>query len=155
MLQLQNSYKQIIVQAVIVYVFIFFITRIIRKKHVQRLEILDILLLLIASRTIENSILDLKQNISTSFLFVTILIAIHFIINEITFHFIWFNNFLRGKPKLIMLNGKPHKKILKKFKITEDELFEAMRNHEIMNPNEVKCAILEPNGAISIIKYDH
>jgi uncharacterized membrane protein YcaP (DUF421 family) len=58
-----------------------------------------------------------------------------------------------GQPEVIILNGKVHKRVLRKEKITEAELFEALREHEVMKAEDVKCAILETDGKISVIKY--
>ncbi len=76
------------------------------------------------------------------------------IINEILGRFPSLEKIVDGQPVVIVLNGKIFKKVMKQQKITESELFEALREHEVMNPDEVKCAILEKDGNISVIKYE-
>ena len=44
---------------------------------------------------------------------------------------------------------------MKKEKVSDAELFEALREHEIMKSEDVKCAILESDGRISVIRYAH
>ncbi len=155
MLQLEHRWELVVIQAIWVYIFIFVMTRLIRKKQLSKLSPLDILVLLIASRTIEIGPIDKTQNLINSLLFTGALFGFNFLISELSYRFRWINNLVKGQPEVIMLNGKPHKKTLKKLKITEDELFEAMRNHEIMRTDDVKCAILETDGEISVIKYNH
>lgn len=129
--------------------------RLVRKKQFSKFSPLDILVILIASRSIELNAIGRSSQFINSILFVVILLGLNFILSEISYRFQWVNNLVKGRPEVIMLNGKPHKKILKKLKVSEDELFEAIRNHEIMKTEDVKCAILETDGEISVIKYNH
>lgn len=154
-MQLEHSWLSIVFNACIVYSFIFLMARLVRKKQFSKFSPLDILVILIASRSIELNAIGRSSQFINSILFVVILLGLNFILSEISYRFQWVNNLVKGRPEVIMLNGKPHKKILKKLKVSEDELFEAIRNHEIMKTEDVKCAILETDGEISVIKYNH
>lgn len=62
-----------------------------------------------------------------------------------------FGNFMQEKPEILIHNGNLDFKALSKLNISNDELKEAMREHGIEYFKDVKLAMLEIDGNISII----
>ena len=62
-----------------------------------------------------------------------------------------FSDFMLEKPEILIHNGTLDFKNLSKLDITSDELKEAMREHGVEYFKEVKLAMLEIDGNISII----
>jgi uncharacterized membrane protein YcaP (DUF421 family) len=62
-----------------------------------------------------------------------------------------FSALMQEKPEILIHNGKMDFKTLSKLNITNDELKEAIREHGIEHFAEVKLAMLEIDGNISII----
>ena len=67
------------------------------------------------------------------------------------FKFPKFSDFMQEKPEILIHNGKLDFKSLSKLNITSDELREAMREHGVEHFSDVKLAMLEIDGNISII----
>lgn len=155
MWELTSPWYEPAIRGAIIYVFVFIIVRLIGKKKLGELAPLDLVLLLIMSEAIQNSIIGDDHSITAGLICVSVLALLNVIINNLSFHFRWFEKIIEGQPKVIILNGKVHKKVLEQEKVSDAELFEALREHEIMNPEDVKCAILEADGKISVIKYGH
>jgi uncharacterized membrane protein YcaP (DUF421 family) len=65
-----------------------------------------------------------------------------------------FSDFMQEKPEILIHNGNLDFKSLSKLNITADELKEAMREHGLENFKDVKLAMLEIDGNISIISGD-
>jgi uncharacterized membrane protein YcaP (DUF421 family) len=63
----------------------------------------------------------------------------------------WFSDFMQEKPEILIHEGKIDFKALSKLNITSDELQEAMREHGVEHFTDVKLAMLEIDGNISII----
>ncbi len=61
------------------------------------------------------------------------------------------NDFMLQKPQVLIHNGNLDFKTLSELNITSDELKEAMREHGIEHFTDVKLAMLEIDGNISII----
>jgi uncharacterized membrane protein YcaP (DUF421 family) len=59
---------------------------------------------------------------------------------------------IEGVPKVLVRDGVPIDPVMEKEKITKQELLEAMRSSGCSNIGDVRAAILENNGKISIIK---
>lgn len=155
MWQLSSPWYEPVIRGSVIYLFIFVVVRLIGKKKLGELAPFDLVLLLIMSESIQNAIIGDDHSITAGLICVSVLGLLNVIINNLSFRYRWFEKIIDGQPEVIILNGKIHKKVLKREKISDAELFEALREHEIMNPEDVKCAILEADGKISVIKYTH
>jgi uncharacterized membrane protein YcaP (DUF421 family) len=153
MWHLYIPWYNLVFRALVIYLFIYIVIRLMGKKQLSKLSSFDFALILIMSFSIENGIMEGDHSMPAVLIIVGTLVLFNVIINELTYRYHWFEKFILGQPEVVILNGKVHKRILKKVKITEAELFEALREHEVMKTEDVKCAILETDGKISVIKY--
>jgi uncharacterized membrane protein YcaP (DUF421 family) len=155
MWHLNSPWYSLVFRVFIIYLFIFFVVRFMGKKQFSKLSPFDFVLILIMSMSIQNGVLGDERNLPAALIIICTLASFNFLLNELTYHFSWFEKLIIGQPEVIILNGKVHKRVLKKEKITETQLFEALREHQVMKTEDVKCAILETDGKISVIKYGH
>ena len=155
MWKMTSQWYEPILRGSIIYLFIFFVVRLLGKKKLSELAPSDLVLLILISISVQNGLNGDDHSITAGLMTVTVFGILSLIIKELTYRFRWFEKIIEGQPEVIILNGKIHKKVLQKEKITDAELFEALREHEIMRPEDVKCAILEADGQISVIKYPH
>ncbi|MNX97171.1 hypothetical protein D3C86_1295250 [compost metagenome] len=79
------------------------------------------------------------------------LFLVNFILKKLMFRYKGLNNLLQQKPEILVHNGKIDFKTLARLDITSEELTEAMHEHGVEYYKDVKLAILEIDGNISII----
>jgi uncharacterized membrane protein YcaP (DUF421 family) len=84
----------------------------------------------------------------------TVLFVINYVLKKLMYHYKGFGNLIHEKPEILIHNGNLDFKMLSKLSITSDELREAMREHGIEYFKDVKLAMLEIDGNISIISGD-
>lgn len=142
-------------RGLVIYLIIFFLVRFMGKKQLAKYTPFDLILLIVVSESIQNGLSSNEHSLTGSLISITVVLGLNVVFNNLISHFSWLEKFIDGQPVVIILNGKLFKKVMKEQRISEAELFEALREHEVMNPEDVKCAILEKDGNISIIKYDH
>ena len=139
-------------RTIFLYFFIIFLYRIMGKREVGELSIIDLIIsILIAELTaisIENT------NVSLAY---TILPLISLVILEMIISFIGiksrkFRAFFDGKPSLIVVNGKINYKEMVKQRYSIDDLLLSLRQKEIDNILDVSYAFLEHNGKLSVFK---
>ena len=153
MWHLHSNWYDLIIRSFLVFIFIFIFIRQIAKKQLSKLSPFEFSLILIIGISIQMGMIGDDHSLPAVLIIISSLICMNAIMHELTFRYSWFEKLIIGRPEVIILNGKLHKRVLKKEKITEAELFEALREHEVMKTEDVKCAILETDGKISIIKY--
>jgi uncharacterized membrane protein YcaP (DUF421 family) len=128
--------------------------RIFGKKELSQLNTADVILILLISNSVQNAMVGNDTSLWGGLAAATILFFINFILKKLMYKYKGFSNFMQEKPEILIHNGNLDFKSLSKLNITADELKEAMREHGLENFKDVKLAMLEIDGNISIISGD-
>lgn len=146
-----NPYLDIIIRSASVYLFMLIALRIFGKKELSQLNTTDVILILLISNSVQNAMVGSNISLLGGLAAATVLFAINFTLKKLMFQFPKFRDFMQEKPEILIHDGKMDFKALSKLKITSEELQEAMREHGVEHFSDVKLAILEIDGNISII----
>ncbi len=146
-----NEYLDIILRSTAVYFFMIIALRFFGKKELSQLNTADVILILLISNSVQNAMVGSKTSLYGGIAAATVLFTINFILKKLMFKYKKFGNFMQEKPEILIHNGNLDFKALSKLNISNDELKEAMREHGIEFFKDVKLAMLEIDGNISII----
>jgi uncharacterized membrane protein YcaP (DUF421 family) len=146
-----NSYLDIIIRSTTVYIFMVIALRVFGKKELSQLNTADVILILLISNSVQNAMVGNDTTLWGGLGAATILFAINFILKKLMYRYKKFSEFMLEKPEILIHNGILDFKNLGKLDITSDELKEAMREHGVEYFKDVKLAMLEIDGNISII----
>lgn len=124
------------------------------EKELSQLNTADIILILLISNSVQNAMVGPDTSLSGGLVAALVLFVINFIIKKLTHKYKVVSDLLLDKPQVLIHNGKLDFTILSKLDISDDELKEAMREHGIEHFSDVKLAMLEIDGTISIISGD-
>jgi len=149
-----NPYLDIIIRSAAVYLFMVIALRIFGKKELSQLNTADVILILLISNSVQNAMVGNNTTLWGGLAAATVLFAINFIIKKLIFKYRKFGEFMLEKPEILIHDGTLDFKTLGKLNITSEELKEAMREHGIEYFKDVKLAMLEIDGNISIITGD-
>lgn len=146
-----NEYLAIILRSSAVYFFMVIALRLFGKKELSQLNTADVILILLISNSVQNAMVGNDTSLSGGLAAALVLFSINFILKKLLYKFPRFSDFLQEKPEILIHSGTLDFKILSRLNITCDELKEAMREHGIEYFKDVKLAMLEIDGNISII----
>lgn len=146
-----NPYLDIILRSISVYFFMVIALRIFGKKELSQLNTADIILILLISNSVQNAMVGNDTSLWGGLVAAGALFVVNFILKKLMFRFKGLNNLLQQKPEILIHNGKLEFKTLSKLGITSEELTEAMHEHGVEFFKDVKLAMLEMDGNISII----
>ena len=146
-----NEYLDIILRSTAVYFFMIIALRFFGKKELSQLNTADVILILLISNSVQNAMVGSNTSLYGGIAAATVLFTINFILKKLMFKYKKFGNFMQEKPEILIHNGNLDFKALSKLNISNDELKEAMREHGIEFFKDVKLAMLEIDGNISII----
>jgi uncharacterized membrane protein YcaP (DUF421 family) len=146
-----NQYFDIIIRSAAVYLFMLIALRIFGKKELSQLNTADVILILLISNSVQNAMVGNDTSLWGGLAAAAVLFAINFSLKKLMFKYKTFSDFMQEKPEILIHEGKMDFKALSKLNITNDELKEAIREHGIEHFSEVKLAMLEIDGNISII----
>ena len=149
-----NPYFDIIIRSASVYLFMIIALRIFGKKELSQLNTADVILILLISNSVQNSMVGSNISLLGGLAAASVLFSVNFVLKKLMYKSKWFSDFMQEKPEILIHDGKIDFKALSKLNITSDELQEAMREHGVEHFAEVKLAMLEIDGNISIISGD-
>jgi uncharacterized membrane protein YcaP (DUF421 family) len=149
-----NEYLDIILRSTAVYFFMVIALRLFGKKELSQLNTADVILILLISNSVQNAMVGNNTSLYGGLAAATVLFTINFILKKLMYKFKKFGDFMQEKPEILIHNGNLDFKALSKLNISSDELKEAMREHGIEYFKDVKLAMLEIDGNISIISGD-
>jgi len=83
------------------------------------------------------------------------LFIINFIFKKVMLIPIFIKELVQDIPEVLFHKGKTEFKTIERSEITDDELTEAMREYDVEFYKDVKLAMFEIDGSISIISRDN
>jgi uncharacterized membrane protein YcaP (DUF421 family) len=143
-----------VVRAVAVYAFLFVFIRFIGKKHVGELTPFDLLVLLILSETTQNALVGDDKSLIGCFISAGTLLLLVQAMSLLSWKSKAAARFLEGTPKILIRHGKTRRDIAAKERISVSELTEALRRHGCTDIGQVRAAILENDGKITVVMRD-
>ncbi|POY39520.1 DUF421 domain-containing protein [Flavobacterium alvei] len=146
-----NPYLDIILRSASVYLFMLIALRIFGKKELSQLNTADVILILLISNSVQNAMVGSDTSLLGGLAAAAVLFIINFTFKRLMFKFPKFSDFMQDKPEILIHEGKLDFKTLSKLNITSEELQEAIREHGVEHFSDVKLAMLEIDGNISII----
>ena len=146
-----NPYIDIILRSVAVYFFMIIALRIFGKKELSQLNTADVILILLISNSVQNAMVGADTSLYGGIIAAFSLFLINFIFKKVMLKSKFIKELVQDKPEVLIHNGKIEFKTLARLGITSEELEEAMREHGIEYYKDVKLAMFEIDGNISII----
>lgn len=148
---LNNNYIRIIGSTLAVYLFIVIAIRLFGKKELAQLAVIDLVFILLISNAVQNAMVGPDATLSGGLVAASTLFLVNFLLKYLQFRFPRFGKIVQGDATMLVYKGKILESHLKKAKISEDELMEAVREHGVASVKEVDLAIMEVDGSISVL----
>lgn len=144
----------LVLRAVVVYVFLLVVLRLAGRREMGQLSSFDLVLLLILSNSVQNSINAGDNSLVGGLISAVALVALNWIVGWAAYHFTWFERLVQGRPVRIVSDGKVHLRALARERISLEELRSALRKQGIFTITECKRVVLEPDGTLTAIRRD-
>lgn len=145
----------VVARTAIVYLAIVILLRIAGKHEVAQLSLLDFVLLLLIANGVQNAMVGSNVTLIGGLAAAATLVVIDRGLGELRNRSTWFRKTVEGEPRLLIRDGVALQRAMREEGISEAELLSALRQHGLLRINEAALAVLETNGAISVIpRYD-
>ena len=142
---------ELILRGGVVYVFLLILLRITGKRQVGQMAPFDLVLLLVLSNAVQNSMNGGDNSLVGGLISATTLVGLNFLIGLITYKSKKLEAIIEGRPQVLVHNGKLFEDVMASAKLTHHELDSALRQAGCNCVEEVHTAILENNGSISVV----
>lgn len=142
-----------ILRTLFFYFIIVLAYRIMGKREVGQLGIIDLIVSILIAELVALGIEKIHQSIWMTLLPICVLVVIELILGYIAVKSRRFSKLFGGKPTMIISDGKIVFKNLISQRYSLDDLLLELRKKEISSIEDVEYAFLETNGDLSIFKY--
>ncbi|MEU1889607.1 DUF421 domain-containing protein [Streptomyces pristinaespiralis] len=141
-----------VLRELILYVVVLLLLRTAGKRTLADVTTFDLVLLLIISEATQQALLGDDFSLTTAALVIATLIGLDRLADYLSYRWSFFSNITSSRPMVIMDDGKVLPDRMKKAQLQESDILEAARSsHGMDRLDEIKYAVLETSGGISII----
>ena len=148
------EYIKIILRVCFFYAFIIVIYRMMGKREVGQLGIIDLIVSILIAELVTISVEDSTKNILSSVIPIIALVTIQISLSYLSLKSEEVRTILDGKPSHIIKNGQINYHEMLKQKYNLDDLLTQLREKGYRNIEEVEYAILENSGTLSVFPYN-
>ncbi len=146
-----NPYVDVALRSFAVYLFMLIAIRLTGKKELSQLNTTDVVLILLISNAVQNAMVGTNTSLSSGLVAAAGLFLANYTLKKIMFKNKKVRDIISEHPEILIHDGIVNTENLNKLGINHDEIKEAMREHGIDKLADVKLAMLEIDGNISII----
>jgi uncharacterized membrane protein YcaP (DUF421 family) len=141
---------EFVLRGVVVYMFLLLILRVTGKRNTGQLAPFDLVLLLVLSNSVQNSMNGGDNSMVGGLISATTLITLHYAVSIMTFRSKTLEVWIEGTPRTLIHNGVLNEEVMRSELMTRHELAAALRAAGCTEIEHVRVATLENNGQITV-----
>lgn len=145
---------EFVLRAAAVYVVLMVLIRLSGKRTMGQFTPFDVLLIVLLGNAVQNALLGKDTSLGGGLLLATTLIAFHWGTAFATSRSKRAERLVEGVPVVLARDGQLFRSVLKREMVSEDDFNEALRQNGQMTLTDVRIALLETNGSISVVPRD-
>ena len=152
MFNLSVPWWELVLRSVVVFAALLLLLRLTGKRQVGQLAPNDLVLLLILSNAVQNSMNAGDNSLLGGLISAVTLVALNYLVSMLVVKSKKVERFVDGRPQILVRDGMLFEGVLSDAGITRDELNGALRQNGCSRLADVHLAILETNGSISVLQ---
>ena len=146
---------QLVVRCILFYVIIVAALRLMGKREVGELSVLDVVIAFVMSELLALSISDLDFSPLKAIVGIGVLVLLQYLVSWICIKSKKMRDFFEGEPVCIIYKGCIDQKAMLSQRYTIDDLMVQLRSADCFDLGEVEFAILENSGQLSVVRKEH
>jgi uncharacterized membrane protein YcaP (DUF421 family) len=141
-----------VLRAAIVYLFIFFVMRVVGKKELSGMSAFELVMLMVIGDLIQQGVTQQDTSLTAAVLAVSTIAVMMVAVSYLTLRVPRVTAVTEGLPVIVVRNGRVQRKALEIERVSEDELNEAARQQGIADLRDVVVGVMEADGSFSFVK---
>ena len=140
------------IRAIILYIIVLIVMRLMGKREIGQLQPFELAISIMIADLASVPMTELGIPITNGIIPILGLLIMHMLISIINMKSLKMRTIMSGQPSLLIYRGKIDEKVLRKERLTLNELEEKLRSNNVFNLGDVEYAILETNGEVTVIQ---
>ncbi len=154
MFDLNVSGWSIVARTVIVYLALLVGLRLAGKRELGQMTPFDLVVILLIANAVQNAMVGPDTSVTGGLIAAAVLVVANYGVAQARERILWLRRAVEGTPTLLINDGRFVPEHLRREGLDEDDVLMAIREHGIADLKDVRMAVLETDGSISIIPAD-
>ncbi len=143
-----------IIKALAIYAVVLFYTRICGRRTLSQATPFDVVLLLLIAESAQNALLGADASLTNMVLVIGTLVLLDVLLSYLKLRVPIVSLLSEGAPTVLIRDGRILTDEMTSSRVSIEDILEAARQaHGLLNMAQIRFAILETSGSISIIPY--
>lgn len=154
MFQLSAPWWHFVLRGFVVYLLVMVLVRLSGKRAVGQFTPFDLILLILIGNAVQNGINGGDNSLTGAFVMAGTLIVLNYMVAWLSARYPRFRRLVEGQATVLARDGHVHRGVLRKQLVSEADFRKAMREAGCIHEADIRLAILETNGHITIETRD-
>jgi uncharacterized membrane protein YcaP (DUF421 family) len=141
----------LVIRAAVVFLFILLVTRVAGKRELSSMEPFDLILLVVMGDLVQQSITQSDYSVTGALTVISTITLLTVLVSWVNWRFRPLRSVLEGQPVVLVENGKTIERNMKRERITVEDIESEGRQQQVTDIADMRWALLETNGRISVI----
>lgn len=141
----------IVGRTAIIYLVVVVAMRLLGTRPLGGMSAYDLVLVIVLANAVQNALVGGDNTLAGGLVSALTLLVLNFFLTMLLDRFPQLEKQLSGEPAVLITDGVVQWNTLHREGITRDELMAALREHGVATAEEVRLAVLEVDGAVSVV----
>jgi uncharacterized membrane protein YcaP (DUF421 family) len=141
----------LVIRAVVIFFFILVVTRVAGRRELSALQPFDLILLVVLGDLVQQGITQSDQSVTGTLTVISTIALLSVAVSWVSFRFPRARPITEGEPIVLVQDGRPIERNMRRERITVKDIEEEARAAQISSISDLEWAILEDDGHISCI----
>jgi uncharacterized membrane protein YcaP (DUF421 family) len=141
------------IRTLILYFILIIVIRLMGKRQIGELEPIELVVMIMISDLATVPMQNTGTPLLGGVIPILTLLSLEIILSSLMIKCSFFSGVIAGKPSIIIENGIINQREMKRMRLTIEELIEELRQKGYLELSQIKYAILETNGKLSVIPF--
>src|SRR5262249_40388482 len=138
----------------VIYLFVVAAMRLLGTRELGRLNAYDFVLVVVIANAVQNALVGGDNTLAGGLASALTLLLMNLLFTRLLDRFPWLEKHPVGEPAVLVSDGRAQWERMRREGVTRDELLAALREHGVTDLGEVRLAVLEVDGDISVVPRD-
>jgi uncharacterized membrane protein YcaP (DUF421 family) len=145
---------QIIVRSLVLFLFVWIVTRGMGRKELAELSSFELILLIAMGDLIQQGVTGDDRSVTGAMLAVATFAVLTIAVSYLSFRSKRIARVTEGRPRIIIRDGEVFEDVVRVERLTLDEVKDAAREQGIADLRQIRLGVLEADGKFSFIRED-
>jgi uncharacterized membrane protein YcaP (DUF421 family) len=141
----------LVIRATVIFFFVFLLTRVVGRRELSSMEPFDLILLVVIGDLVQQGVTQSDYSVTGAVLVISTIAVLTVAMSFVNFRFRSLRGALEGDPVVLVENGEVIERNMRRERITVEELEAEGRQQQVASIADMRWAVLETSGQISVI----